>query len=134
MNAVHRYMAISLLGLGAVVASNAWADRGHWHGAGIQQFHRHDLPRWQGGRWHHGRHDGRLGWWWVVGGLWYFYPRPVHPYPDPYVPPVVVAPTPSQPVPAPTQYWYYCEATESYYPYVSQCTAGWKPVPATPSE
>lgn len=30
---------------------------------------------WQGGRWHHEMHDGRMGWWWDVGGVWYFYPE-----------------------------------------------------------
>jgi hypothetical protein len=30
---------------------------------------------WQGGRWHHAVHDGRDGWWWDVGGVWYYYPR-----------------------------------------------------------
>ncbi len=32
---------------------------------------------WEGGRWHHEMHDGRMGWWWDVGGVWYFYPQPV---------------------------------------------------------
>ena len=41
-----------------------------------------------------GRHGGRGGWWWVVGDAWYYYPQPVYPYPDPYTPPVVVAPLP----------------------------------------
>ena len=81
--------------------------------------------------------DGRLGWWWVVGGVWYFYPQPAYPYPDPYVPPVVVvdqAPQSDTPsVPPPAQNWYYCEASKSYYPYVANCPAGWKTVPATPS-
>ena len=30
---------------------------------------------WQGGRWRHEMHNGRLGWWWDVGGVWYFYPQ-----------------------------------------------------------
>ncbi|MGA7810722.1 MAG: hypothetical protein WCB02_39600, partial [Bradyrhizobium sp.] len=30
---------------------------------------------WEGGRWHHEIHDGRDGWWWDVGGVWYFYPQ-----------------------------------------------------------
>jgi hypothetical protein len=30
---------------------------------------------WEGGRWHHEMHDGRMGWWWDVGGVWYFYPE-----------------------------------------------------------
>ena len=29
---------------------------------------------WQGGRWRHEVHNGRDGWWWDVGGVWYYYP------------------------------------------------------------
>lgn len=99
-----------------------------WHGE-IHRFHEHDWDRWRGGRWYHGRHDGRLGWWWIVAGVWYFYPAPVYPYPDPYQPPVVVVPPP--PAPQPAQYWYYCPNPPGYYPYVPQCPGGWQRVPAT---
>jgi len=30
--------------------------------------------------------------------------------------------------------WYFCDATKSYYPYVKNCTSGWRPVPAQPSQ
>src|SRR5579871_4073375 len=30
---------------------------------------------WDAGRWHHEVHNGRDGWWWDVGGVWYFYPQ-----------------------------------------------------------
>jgi hypothetical protein len=30
---------------------------------------------WEGGRWHHEIHNGRDGWWWDVGGVWYYYPE-----------------------------------------------------------
>jgi len=30
---------------------------------------------WEGGRWHHQVYNGRMGWWWDVGGVWYFYPE-----------------------------------------------------------
>jgi len=30
---------------------------------------------WEGGRWHHEVHNGRDGWWWDVGGIWYYYPQ-----------------------------------------------------------
>jgi hypothetical protein len=131
-------------------------DGGHgnyrgWHGD-IRHFEYRDADRWHGGGWRHGNHGGRLGWWWVVGGLWYFYPQPVYPYPDPYRPSVVVVqqepapvvvqvqqppqpPAPSAPpvvVQAPTQYWYYCNAAKGYYPYVPACPSGWSKVPATP--
>jgi hypothetical protein len=32
---------------------------------------------WEGGRWRHEVHDGRPGWWWDVGGVWYYYPQPM---------------------------------------------------------
>jgi hypothetical protein len=81
-----------------------------------------------------------LAWWWVVGGLWYFYPQPIYPYPDPYMPPVVVTQTvPVETSPsivvapaATSQSWYYCESTNGYYPYTASCAEGWKTVPATP--
>jgi hypothetical protein len=35
----------------------------------------HGHLAWEGGRWRHEMHNGRLGWWWDVGGAWYFYPQ-----------------------------------------------------------
>jgi hypothetical protein len=35
----------------------------------------HGRMAWEGGRWRHERHNGRMGWWWDVGGVWYFYPQ-----------------------------------------------------------
>ncbi|MDA8363235.1 MAG: hypothetical protein M0Z84_05295 [Gammaproteobacteria bacterium] len=105
-----------------------------WRGD-IRNFHRWDMDRWRGGYWVHAHHDGRWGWWWVVAGLWYFYPRPIYPYPDPYTPPYVpavpVLPAPS--APPEVQYWYYCNGAKGYYPYVQSCPGGWRRVPATPS-
>lgn len=80
-----------------------------------------DYNAWRSGGWHHEMHDGRLGWWWVTGGLWYFYPEPIYPYPSPYVPPVTVEPTGNM--------WYWCPAPAGYYPYVPQCSVPWQPVP-----
>jgi len=37
----------------------------------------HGRLAWEGGRWHHEVHNGRDGWWWDVGGVWYFYPQPM---------------------------------------------------------
>lgn len=141
------WLAVAAL-LGTAVPFNAAAqhrDRG-WHGD-IRQFDHHDMHRWRSGAWRHGSHGGRVGWWWVAGGMWYFYPQPVYPYPDPYRPPVIVVEQAPQPVvvpiqPAPQvapvvtppaiQFWYYCEAAGAYYPYVATCPSGWKTVPATP--
>lgn len=37
----------------------------------------HGRLAWEGGRWRHEMHNGRYGWWWDVGGVWYFYPQPM---------------------------------------------------------
>jgi hypothetical protein len=154
MNAFKLKSAAVICALAALVPLAANADRGddrrgdsgrhdvrrveehRWHGD-IRVFHERDYDRWRGGHWRHEYHDGRWGWWWVVGGLWYFYPRVIYPYPDPYTPPVVVvqpsAPTPPVPnAPPPPQYWYYCDSAKTYYPYVAACPEGWKAVPVNP--
>jgi hypothetical protein len=92
----------------------------------IRHFEERDLRWWRGGHWVHTRHLGRSGWWWVIGGAWYFYPAPVYPFPNPYVPPVIAA-TPPPPQAAP-QYWYYCGSSRAYYPYVTSCPEGWMQV------
>jgi hypothetical protein len=92
----------------------------HWHDNDIHHFNDHDYGVWRGGRWFHGPYGGRTGWWWIVGGVYYFYPAPIYPYPDPYVPPAV-APNPT--------YWFYCGNPQGYYPYVPQCSVPWQQVP-----
>jgi hypothetical protein len=81
----------------------------------------------RGGHFVHGRHHGHFGWWWVDGGLWYWYPAVVYAYPYPDEAPVAVAGPPLDFGPA-TQYWSYCEASRAYYPYVTTCPGGWKQV------
>jgi hypothetical protein len=122
-------------GPGARAPREGRARPPQWHGD-IARFHEHDWGVWRGGHWSHARHDGRLGWWWVVGGAWYFYPWPVYPYPNPWEPPpAVLVPAPAAVAPPPpTPYWYYCESSRAYYPYVGACPEGWKQVPATPAE
>ena len=140
-------VSVALLALvGSTCAARAMAEergahaREHWRGGevehwghgDIRRFHEGDLERWRGGSWFHGEHFGRLGWWWIVDGAWYFYPAAVYPYPDPYVPPTVVTPAPAQPSP---QYWYYCASAKAYYPYVPTCSEGWQQVvPAARSQ
>jgi hypothetical protein len=102
-----------------------------WHGD-IRRFHQRDVLVWRGGHWVHGSHFHRSGWWWVVGGIWYFYPVPVYPYPDPYVPPVVIQSPPVVQAQPQAQTWYYCDDPAGYYPYVPECRTEWKAVPATP--
>lgn len=103
-------------------------DRGwHHYRDGYPRYY--DYPRWRAGHWYHGDHGGRLGWWWIAAGTWYFYPAPVYPYPSPYEPPVVV-----EQAPPPETVWYYCESSRNYYPYASVCPEGWRTVPAQPRD
>jgi hypothetical protein len=100
-------------------------DRGGWHDRDIHRFHDRDFDVWRTGRWYQGRHGGRLGWWWVLGNAWYYYPQPVYPYPDPYTPPVAVPPPPGPP----RQVFYYCPRPHGYFPYIPACTVPWRAVP-----
>jgi hypothetical protein len=131
---MHKILGLSLaVVLTAGVAATASAQEGRgrdngWHDRDIHRFHERDIEVWHGGRWFQGRHDGRPGWWWIVGNAWYYYPQPVYPYPDPYLPPVALAPPPPAPAPGPT--YYYCPRPAGYYPYVQSCRVPWRAVPA----
>ena len=90
------------------------------------------------GGYHH--HHSRV----VVGlgfgfGPYWGWPGPYYYYPPAYYPPTVVVASP----PAPTHwverteqpqsgFWYYCESSRGYYPYVKDCPGGWKAVPPAP--
>lgn len=102
-----------------------------WRGD-IRHFGGHDFNRWQQGRWYHGAHGGRSGWWWIVGPSWYFYLAPIYPYPDPYQPPALADIAPPVPPGTPPRYWYYCADPPGYYPYVAWCRVTWRAVPAYP--
>ena len=73
----------------------------------------------------------------------YYYPPaayypPYSYYPAPVVvqrPPVYVEQQPSavpQSQQLPSGYWYYCNASGAYYPYVQECASGWQRVAPTP--
>jgi len=132
------------------------------------EFREHDVHRfsysqrdiWRKGRWNNTCFGGRCGWWWFAGGQWYFYDRPVYPYPmivssffyvEPMVvapmmvpPPVVVVPPPApRPVivqspppqtavqPGP-QFHYYCDNPAGYYPAVQNCNTQFRQVDVPP--
>jgi hypothetical protein len=87
--------------------------------------------------WHHG---GRAHVGVFIGGPGYWYSPYYYP---PYYPPVVTVPSSppiyieqggAQPAPAPPQsnLWYYCADAKAYYPYVTECPAGWQPVAPQP--
>lgn len=110
-----KLMILCLL-LGVAGMGNAWADRGRHTQFGV-----------------------------VIGPYWgpsyyspfpHYYP-PYYPYSYPPVvierqaPPVYIEQSPAPPAPAavaPINYWYYCGATNSYYPYVRECRGGWQKV------
>ena len=95
-----------------------------------------------------GRYYGGVGIYMGPGPFWgpplyprpYYYPSP-YGYPGPYYAPaqVVVVPpipqvyieqhaAPPEPAPESRQYWYYCQDSKNYYPYVKECPRGWQKV------
>ena len=90
---------------------------------------------------------GVPGWGWGARGWWGPGPWGYRPYWGSGVylaaPPIVVAPPvayPSSPVviqqapsvsnqaPQPEQFWYYCQDSQAYFPYVKECPRGWMQV------
>lgn len=104
-----------------------------------------DAHRWGGGGWGHGGwgrgffYGAAVGLAWP-GPWWYAYPRPYpyYTYPGYYNQSVVVVPQTAPtmqsvaPIVAPPQYWYFCESSNTYYPYVQSCDREWRMVPITP--
>ena len=81
------------------------------------------------GRAHVGVYIGGPYWGPYWGPAYYYYPPPYYYYP----------PAPAQPQeyveridPSEQGWWYYCEQSRGYYPYVKECPAGWKRVSPTP--
>ena len=91
-----------------------------------------------GGRVHFGIGVNFGPYWGPYWGPAWYYPPPYYYYP----PPVVVAPAapqtyvergePPQQQQQSQAYWYYCEASRGYYPYVKECPGGWRAVPPAP--
>ena len=102
-------------------------DLGAFNGRRYSAFSAGDRAAWRGGGWRHEYHNGHLGWWWVVGDSWFFYPAPIYPYPD-YVGPDYYYNYYDY-YPAPSYYWYYCADPPGYYPQVQSCNVEWEQVP-----
>lgn len=107
------------------VRVNPFRARLGWH---VNRFSPRERAAWQHGRWWHGRHRGRIGWWWWLNGSWFFYNAPVYPYPG-YVSETYY----DEAAEDYGNYWYYCRDPQGYYPYVRDCRGSWEPVPAQPS-
>ena len=117
-----------------VIRSHGGMHGGHFrfnrfHTGHVNRLTVVERDRWRGGHWWHGAHHGRVGWWWSVGGLWYWYPEAVYPYPT------YISTTASYDY-APQGYsedsWYYCQSAQAYYPYVRSCDSEWQRVPISP--
>jgi hypothetical protein len=117
-------------GGGKVSTGGGKVSTGHHHGSGHH---------------HHGHHHKSTTFVGVGFGFaypWSWYYPPSYYYPGYYYPQPVVYP--AQPVtyveqgaaPAPAEpagWWYYCEASRTYYPYVKECPSGWQRVSPTPA-
>jgi len=100
---------------------------GYFHGRDFARLNAGELSTWRAGRWLHEEHAGYLGWWWLAGDEWFYYPEPIYPYPT-YISDYLI------PVPAPLspQYRYYCDNPLGYYPDVQACYDVWQVVPIAP--
>jgi len=110
-----RLIALILLLAGALVSGAAFAQ------------HR------GGGRVHFGVFVGAPLFW---GYPFYYPPPPYAYYPAPVYypasPPVYVERELAGPEAPAQSWWYYCEQTRGYYPYVKTCLGGWQRVPPAP--
>ena len=70
---------------------------------------------------------------WYAPPPYYYYPAPVVVRAEPVT---YVEQGSSQPAPAVQSragWWYYCESSKGYYPYVKECPSGWRRVAPTPA-
>jgi hypothetical protein len=131
MKALRIGLAVCIL-VGSTLATGVQADPRHYRGGGY-------------GHGHGGWGWGGVGLGLVVGAALFapsYYNQPYAPYAYyPYAP-VVVAPAPqvtyveSAPqqwsqvssAPGPSGYEYYCNNPDGYYPFIRQCSSGWRQI------
>lgn len=84
---------------------------------------------------HRGHHGGG-GWWGPALGVGLVLGSAAimaNAYSPPPRPPMVVVPGPVMVAPQqPTNVWYFCADSNSYYPQAQVCPSGWRVVPASP--
>jgi hypothetical protein len=128
-------LGLMLILLGAIASDSALAGRGGHSGHSGRSGHfGHSGGVAHSG--HSGSH-GHGGIFLVAPGfapLSFYYPPPGYYPPLPASPPVYIEQDPAQFVPMQEPYyWYYCAASNMYYPYVDSCPGGWQQVvPDTP--
>jgi hypothetical protein len=74
---------------------------------------------------------------WGYWGPWWHYPPPYYYYPAPVVvrsEPVTYIEQGTSSAEQRGNWWYYCDASRGYYPYVKECPSGWQRVPPAPTK
>ena len=131
------YLVFALV---VILASNSVWARSGGHVGGHSHGHSHLSiglgyygPGFYGGYGYGGYGFGGYGF-----GYPYYYP-PMYTYPQtvivPTTPPVYIQQQqaqPAQPAQPQTNYWYYCQEADGYYPYVKTCPGGWMQVAPQP--
>lgn len=120
------------------------ASGGKVYGGHVGHGHSHFKGHHHHGHHHHGHHHSTtfvgVGFGFAYPWSWYGYYPPPYYYPGYYYPQPVAYPAEpvtyvEQSAPAQTEpagWWYYCETSRTYYPYVKECPNGWQRVPALP--
>jgi hypothetical protein len=130
---------LAIVLIGTITSTSVWArDGGGWHGGG------HYGGGWGYG---HGGHYGHFSFGFYFNAPFYPYSYyPYFPYQYPYyyplavitvpaTPPVYIQQSPPTTQQYPAGYWYYCNNSEGYFPYIKECPDGWqqvKPIPPAP--
>ena len=133
--------AVLAMLIGWTASGVAWAQRGSHSGGFHSGGHFSGGHRFTGHA-NFGVYIGPgFGWPWYYGPYYspYYYYPPVDAGPSGpqvYVEEenFAVAPVPqsSSPIQQPGSWWYFCQKTQSYYPYVKECPGGWQKVAPQP--
>lgn len=107
---------LALLAASAPASAHSYY-RGHYYGGPRVTFGFYGSPYWWG-----------PGYW----GSPYYYPPPAVVVPS--EPRVYVERDPAPAAPSGEQWWYWCQSTKGYYPYVSTCPEGWQRVAPQPPQ
>ena len=138
-------MLLAIGASGAALAQHGGGGGGHGGGGGGG----HGGGGLHGGGYGHGGYGhggyGYGGYGLYLGAPFYSpwdYPSPYYTQPYSYYPRAAASAPPiyieqgdsdlGAPAPQAPQYWYYCNASKAYYPYVKECPGGWQRVAPQP--